>query len=103
MADEESIKFEFRDLVRFDPVDFDPGMINTVAEVAKSLGHSFIKVVSSGAGHNAQMMSSICPATMIFIPGKDGISHNINEFSSDAGMEKGTNVLLRAIMNRLQS
>lgn len=102
VTDEESINFEFRELVRFDPVDFDESMINSIANAAKSLGYSY-KVMPSGAGHDAQMMASICPTTMIFIPSKDGISHNINEFSSDADIEKGTNVLLRAVMNRLQS
>ncbi len=100
VAHEESINFEFSELVRFDPVDFDKNMIYSITMAANSLGYSS-RTMPSGAGHDAQMMASICPTTMIFIPSKDGISHNINEFSSDADIEKGANVLLLAVTNRL--
>ena len=81
-------------------VDFDTEMIKSIGTAANSLGYSH-KVIPSGAGHDAQMMASICPTTMIFIPSKDGISHNVNEFSKDSDIEAGANVLLHAVIKRL--
>ncbi len=97
----EQVDFERKELVRFDPVDFDAEMIDLVEESARELGHS-VKRMPSGAGHDAQMMAAICPATMIFIPSKDGISHNTNEFSNDEDIGAGTNVLLQAVLKRMK-
>ena len=36
----------------------------------------------SGAGHDAMHMAKICPTTMLFIPCKEGISHNPAEYAS---------------------
>ncbi len=100
VAGEESINHELHELVRFDPVDFNSDMIDSISEAANSLGYS-LKIMPSGAGHDAQMMAYNCPATMIFIPSKDGISHNVNEFSSDKDIEAGANVLLHVVLKRL--
>ena len=74
--------------------------VDEVKNAAELLGYS-CKVMSSGAGHDAQMMAAICPTTMIFIPSKGGISHNVNEFSADSDIEAGTNVLLHAVVQKL--
>ena len=42
---------------------------------AEALGHSHMPVVS-GAGHDAVYMARLAPTGMIFVPCKDGISHN---------------------------
>ncbi len=57
----------------------------------------------SGAGHDAQAMASICPAAMIFIPSKDGVSHSPAEYSSPEDLERGANVLLQAALRLAQS
>jgi len=100
VADNESINYDLNELVRFDPVDFDVEMMRLVQQAADKLGYSS-KVMPSGAGHDAQMIASICPTTMIFIPSKDGISHNVTEFSNDHDIEAGANVLLHAVINKL--
>ena len=45
------------------------------ARRAKALGYSYMDVIS-GAGHDAVYMARVAPAAMIFVPCKDGISHN---------------------------
>ena len=55
----------------------------------------------SGAGHDAQMMAAVCPSAMIFVPSEGGISHNIREFTPADAIEKGANVLLRVVAERL--
>jgi N-carbamoyl-L-amino-acid hydrolase len=50
--------------------------------------------MTSGAGHDAQMIARICPAAMIFVPSRDGISHNPREHTDDASLIAGAQVLL---------
>ncbi|MEO1051488.1 MAG: Zn-dependent hydrolase [Bacteroidota bacterium] len=93
----EGVSIESKRLVRFQPVDFDPQMILLGETVANELGYSNRRMYS-GAGHDAQMMAALCPSTMIFIPSKDGISHNVNEYSTPEDIEAGANVLLNMVL-----
>jgi N-carbamoyl-L-amino-acid hydrolase len=52
----------------------------------------------SGAGHDAQMLARVCPTAMIFVPSKDGISHNPAEHTDDVDLENGANALLRTML-----
>jgi beta-ureidopropionase / N-carbamoyl-L-amino-acid hydrolase len=52
----------------------------------------------SGAGHDAQNMAAIAPSGMFFVPSVDGISHSPREFTSDADVVKGANVLLGTVL-----
>jgi N-carbamoyl-L-amino-acid hydrolase len=52
----------------------------------------------SGAGHDAQYVSEMLPAAMIFIPTKDGLSHTVVEYASDEDCWRGANVLLSALL-----
>ena len=50
--------------------------------------------MTSGAGHDAQMIARLCPTAMIFVPSRDGISHNPHEYTAPADLAAGANVLL---------
>ena len=54
--------------------------------------------MTSGAGHDAQMMARICPTAMIFVPSVKGISHNPAEHTEPADLEAGANVLLHSLL-----
>ncbi len=54
--------------------------------------------MTSGAGHDAQILASGTEAGMIFIPCADGISHSPLERIDWDDLEKGTNLLLRALL-----
>ncbi len=56
------------------------------------------KYLPSGAGHDAQEMTQICPIGMIFIPSKEGISHSPTEYSSPEDITNGANVLLNTVL-----
>ncbi len=56
------------------------------------------KYLPSGAGHDAQEMTRICPIGMIFIPSKEGISHSPTEYSSPEDITNGANVLLNTVL-----
>jgi allantoate deiminase len=49
----------------------------------------------SGAGHDAAMMTSICPATMLFVRGRGGISHNPAESVEEADVAVAIDALER--------
>ena len=73
--------------------------IEAVARAANKLGYSNMPAVS-GAGHDAVYMARLAPSGMIFIPCKDGISHNEIEYASPEHITAGCNVLLHAMLER---
>ncbi|EUB42491.1 MULTISPECIES: Zn-dependent hydrolase [Fusobacterium] len=93
---EERMKIETERLVRFLPVTFNERIVKIIEEVAKDKNYS-CRRMTSGAGHDAQMMSRICPTAMIFVPSYKGISHNPAEFTEDEDLLKGTSVLLDVV------
>ena len=76
--------------------------IDAVARAATKLGYSNMPVVS-GAGHDAVYMAKLAPTGMIFIPCKDGISHNEIEDAKPEHIAAGCNVLLHAMLERAQA
>lgn len=78
-------------------VAFDEEVIESIEESTKELGYSYNEMYS-GAGHDAQYIATVVPASMIFIPSKDGLSHNEDEYSTIDECWKGANVLLNAVL-----
>ncbi|MEZ5259365.1 MAG: M20 family metallo-hydrolase [Ilumatobacteraceae bacterium] len=89
-------------LARFEPVEFDPTMIDLVESTARELGYS-CRRMPSGAGHDAQMLARVCPTSMIFVPSVDGLSHNLAEFTTTEDLAAGANVLLHAVRSLARS
>jgi beta-ureidopropionase / N-carbamoyl-L-amino-acid hydrolase len=79
------------------PVPFHPQCIDAVRKAAAQCGLSTRDIVS-GALHDAAYVARVAPAGMIFVPCKDGISHNEEEFSSQEQCAKGAQVLLQAVL-----
>ena len=78
---------------------FHADCIEAVGRAAAKLGYSNMPAVS-GAGHDAVYMARLAPAGMIFIPCKDGISHNEIEDAKPEHITAGCNVLLHAMLER---
>ncbi len=81
------------------PVAFDPACVDAVRQAAAGLGLAAREIVS-GAGHDAVYMARVVPTAMIFVPCKDGISHNEAEYASPEACADGANVLLHAALAR---
>jgi len=81
----------------FDPVTFDPGLVNIVREQAERLGHSHMNIVS-GAGHDACWINRVAPTVMIMCPCVDGLSHNEAELIFPEWAAAGTDVMLHAVL-----
>ena len=80
-------------------IGFHDECIDAVARASEKLGYSSMPVVS-GAGHDAIYMARLAPSGMIFIPCKDGISHNEIEDAKPEHITAGCNVLLHAMLER---
>jgi beta-ureidopropionase / N-carbamoyl-L-amino-acid hydrolase len=50
----------------------------------------------SGAGHDAQVLASIMPAGMLFVPSIGGVSHHWSENTADADIVTGAQVFVEA-------
>ena len=97
LAIDEGVRIETKPLARFEPVIFDRGVADLVARTAGKLGHS-CRPMTSGAGHDAQMMARIAPSAMIFVPSVRGISHNPAEHTESAHLAAGADVLLHTLL-----
>ena len=78
-------------------IEFNETLLGYVEEATKGLGYTY-KRMYSGAGHDAQYVSDMLPAVMIFIPSKDGLSHTVVEYSTPEQTWHGANVLLNAVL-----
>ena len=98
LASNEGLEIEKRQLARFEPVEFNQEVVDTVENIASRLGHSVMKL-PSGAGHDAQMMARVCPTGMVFVPSHKGITHNPQEHTDSDDLIAGCNVLFQTILD----
>lgn len=97
IAEAEGVTVTTRSTARFEPVTFDPAVVDLVASTAADMGLS-VRRMPSGAGHDAQMMARVCPTGMVFVPSVKGISHNPAEHTEPEDLVAGANVLLRTLV-----
>lgn len=95
---DEGVSITKRQLARFEPVTFDERVIALVERRAREVD-ARVRRMPSGAGHDAQMLARICPSAMIFVPSKDGISHNPREHTEPDELVSGANVLFRVMLD----
>jgi N-carbamoyl-L-amino-acid hydrolase len=96
---ETGLAIELQRVSYYPPCPFHPDCVDAVRAATAKLGYSTMDVVS-GAGHDAIYVARLAPAGMIFVPCKDGISHNEIEDAQPAHLEAGCNVLLHAMLER---
>ena len=78
------------------PAACDGRLQQVIAQAADRLGLSSM-TIASGAGHDAAFLARICPAAMVFVPCRDGLSHHADEWTEPADLAAGTAVLLETI------
>lgn len=69
------LNYELDNISKAIPVKLDENLKNKLSEVATKLGIEH-KIMNSGAGHDAMKFWDIAPTGMLFIPCRDGVSHN---------------------------
>lgn len=78
------------------PAACDPKLVETVVTVCQELKLPAKRMISR-AYHDSLFMAQLCPATMIFIPCRDGISHRPDEYSSPEQIRDGVRVLAHTL------
>lgn len=93
------LEFSLKELVNQRAVHFDDTCMNCIKESADELfGEDQSISIVSGAGHDSGLTSLRVPTAMIFIPSKDGVSHNFEEYSTPEQVDEGFRVLLGAVL-----
>jgi N-carbamoyl-L-amino-acid hydrolase len=99
LSAESGLPIDIKLVTSFPATEFHADCVDAVARATQALGYSHMEAVS-GAGHDALYMAKLVPAGMIFIPCKDGISHNEIEDAQPEHITAGCNVLLHAMLER---
>ncbi len=97
VINEIGLQMDFEEISYTPPTIFDEKCVSAVQDAADLVGVSNRKI-TSGAGHDACYVAKRYPTSMIFVPCKDGISHNEAESAKQEDIESGGNVLLQAIL-----
>ncbi|MBN9586995.1 MAG: Zn-dependent hydrolase [Afipia sp. 62-7] len=98
IAARRKVAVDIRRIWRKEPTIFDTRLVEAVANAAQELGYANRRI-TSGAGHDACNLATVMPAAMIFVPCKDGISHNELEDATQADCAAGANVLLHTVLS----
>lgn len=98
IAERRRVEIGLDSIWRKEPVVFTPEIVEAVESTAKALGHPHRRMIS-GAGHDACNLAKSIPTAMIFVPCKDGISHNEIEDATPEDCAAGANVLLHTVLS----
>ncbi len=98
----ESVRISFKQIVDVPVTSFDQDLLCHIENITKMLDYRYRRI-TSGAGHDAQLISNLCSSAMIFVPSKDGISHTPKEFTFKNDLEAGANVLLYSLLEQANS
>jgi N-carbamoyl-L-amino-acid hydrolase len=96
-AAEAGVELRIEPLLKLDPVRFDQGILELIAQTAREAGVDHL-TLPSGAGHDAQVLGTYVPSAMIFAPSQEGRSHCPQEYTSPEDIEKCANVLLGTLI-----
>lgn len=91
-AEKRGLSYIIETIAQDHPVEMHPAMIREIEEAVKSVGVGYM-TMPSGAGHDAMHWAEVVPTGMIFIPCRDGISHNPAEFAEMDDIVTGAEVL----------
>lgn len=92
IAEKRGLSYTIEPIAQDHPVAMHPAMIREIEEAVKSVGVDYM-TMPSGAGHDAMHWADDVPTGMIFIPCREGISHNPAEFADMDDITTGAKVL----------
>ena len=91
------VRFAATPLAETPPVPLPATMRDTLVATCQDLGLE-PAVLPSGASHDAQQVNQVTPTGMIFIPSRDGISHDPAESTDIDDVALGTTVLAASLL-----
>src|SRR3954447_8277772 len=78
------------------PAMMNPGFQDAIEAASKAFAGGRSLRMPSGAGHDAQMLATVMPAGMLFVPSIGGISHHWTENTADDDIVTGAQVFVDA-------
>ena len=78
------------------PAKMDPAFQDAIEAASKVFANDKSIHMPSGAGHDAQMLATVMPAGMLFVPSIGGVSHHWTENTADADIVRGAQVFVEA-------
>lgn len=90
------VKIDWEIISKEDPILTDRDIQEIIIKNCKSLNFTY-KSMPSGAGHDAMNMAKIYPTAMIFVPSKDGLSHNPDEYTKMEDIYRGIELLEKTL------
>jgi N-carbamoyl-L-amino-acid hydrolase len=83
------------------PAMMDPRFQSAIEAASQVLAGGRSVRMPSGAGHDAQVLATIMPAGMLFVPSIGGISHHWTENTADADIVTGAQVFVETCLRLL--
>jgi allantoate deiminase len=93
IADARGLDFDVQRIHDLPASPCDPTLMDAMDAALADAGQPPFRLVS-GAGHDAMVMSALCPTAMLFIRCRDGISHNPAEHVEPADADIALKVML---------
>ncbi len=90
-------EYSFTQISYHEPAPMSEWVKGAIEKAVQEMGVDY-RVVTSGAFHDSLIMTGVFPTGMIFVPSVDGISHSRYEFTEDADIEQGAQLLLNTIL-----
>ncbi len=101
IARRRNLHFEFEEVSMIEPVTCDPQVVERLVTQAQQLGIDY-ELMPSGAAHDAQLIATMAPVGMIFLPSRDGQSHSPAEWTALQDIETGANLALQTVIDLLE-
>ena len=79
------------------PVHMDPAVMDSLSALCGACGAPYMRMMS-GAGHDASCLAPCVPTGMLFVPCRDGVSHNPAEHAEPADVAAGADILRRHLL-----
>ncbi|MBY5930496.1 M20 family metallo-hydrolase [Halomonas sp. DP8Y7-3] len=100
-AEAEGVTLSFERRWHSPVTPFDPVLIDALRDAVEARQLD-APCMMSGAGHDAVHLSHVTPTVMIFVPCRDGISHNEAEYAEPEHCALGTQLLCDAVIARAE-
>jgi beta-ureidopropionase / N-carbamoyl-L-amino-acid hydrolase len=85
-------RVELRQIQHSPSLPFNPRIRASIAAAADAIGIAHQDIYSA-AGHDARQLHDVCPTGMLFVPCRDGVSHNPAEWAEPSDLTAGARVL----------
>lgn len=96
IGEEMGLGFTLNKWHEIEPVPMNTSLNEKVQEICVNNNVSY-QLMNSGAGHDSQLFVRICPAAILFVPSKSGISHSPFEYTSIDDLETGLQILTQLL------